>query len=182
MIQMNIHMEETHKAKRMGGGMEFPCLLQMPHSPTPPLVLQPPDFPDLHTLRIFKKASSHSHDQSLTPFPAPVPQSMRDGTESSTLLILALDQKLTQSPLIRTKTFPSPRKFQGAQELRVRNQGRDQLLKQKMPQVFLSLWKLQGFQEVCAGNGEWGGKDQYKYVFFPSSYTTQLAKFRFPCL
>lgn len=28
---------------------------------------------------------------------------MRDGTESSTLLILALDQKLTQSPLIRTK-------------------------------------------------------------------------------
>lgn len=109
-FMLKVQMAEAHRARCVEGA-ELPC---------PLLGLSTPMFatPEaLCSLCIwdFMEASSHSHERSLTPFPALLPSQENGGwAEISKLLIMAGSFRrpgAIQSQLIRTKDTPVTREI-----------------------------------------------------------------------
>ena len=109
----------------------------------------------------FMEDSSHTYDQSLTPFSALLlyQENGRCGwkfqASNGGLLLLVtsphpgVDPKVTS---FEQKMTLSPSRLQGFQECCFRNCGQRQTLEQRMFLVHLSLRKLQEFQELCASS------------------------------
>lgn len=109
---MAIQKEEMDRARYVGRCVVLSRPVQGHHSPSTSVCL-PTQLSKPHSSEIFMGASSHRHDQSLTPFSAlPLSQEKRGGggTENPKLLIIAWSfqllahiQDATQTHLIITK-------------------------------------------------------------------------------
>ena len=65
--------EDMQRARYVGRGVELPCPLQVPHSPSTSVCSPTWKLSKLRTIGILMKASPCSHDRLITPFPASLP-------------------------------------------------------------------------------------------------------------
>ena len=109
-------MKEMHRAKCSGTGTKFPSSsLSITHTHTHNIFTCSPSwkFSEPHTPRNFMEDSPYRHDQSLAPFPAPLPSGeWGHGAENLQLLIKALSfwslvpiQQTTRSPPLEQKSI-----------------------------------------------------------------------------
>lgn len=159
---MNIQMEERHRAECWGGApVAVPCPLWTRHSPGTSVC--PPAQQALHLGHLTEPSSpgrgrppaasvsspspGHGGGPKAPGFPSGLPGGRPSPGRPSGVT------------LSEQNSFLSPMQFQGIYELTVMTWVKGQILEPKMLLVFLSLEKLQGFEELWAWR--WGRANIY---------------------